>query len=97
MNAITVNHVWKYRNKKRIGQKRLAHLLGHGSHALVSRWENGQAIPNVKNLLKLSYILQVSIEALYPNLYKQYAEEVEERQEPFLKEESKVEENKMVV
>lgn len=97
MSAITINYIWKYRNKKRIGQKRLAHLLGHYDSALISKWENGKVVPTTQNLFKLSYILQVPAETIFPGLYNKCSEEVEERQVPFLKEEAKVEENQLVV
>lgn len=97
MSAITINYIWKYRNKKRIGQKRLAHLLGHYDSTLISKWENGKVVPTIQNLFKLSYILEVRAEALFPGLYNKCSEEVEERQAPFLKEEAKVEEHKMTV
>jgi len=79
MKTAELNYIWKYRNKAKMGQKRVAHLLNHADHTQISKWETGEKVPTVKSLFKLAHIFQVSPEELFKNLYSSCEKEVNER------------------
>lgn len=47
-------------------QAKLADQIGQRSGAIVSRWENGDATPDLFNLALLTEALDVSVDALLP-------------------------------
>ena len=51
------------RIKKKISQKELGSILGV-TYQTISRWENGVMLPTTENLIKLSDVLEVSIDYL---------------------------------
>ena len=51
------------RIQKNISQKQLGEMLGV-TYQTVSRWENGVMLPTTENLIKLSDVLEVSIDYL---------------------------------
>ncbi len=64
----------------------MAYLLGHSDHKQFCKWEKGDVVPSLQNALRLSYILQIPVESLFAELYRDLAEEVQERQKPLTKE-----------
>ena len=50
-------------------QKRVAELLGHNRHGLLSSLECGQSLPQLRTALKLEIILRTPVAYLFPNLY----------------------------
>lgn len=76
MEFSSINHIWKYRKRKGLGQKRIAYLLGHASSTQLSKWERGKILPNLENALKLAYILEVPIESLFSDLYTDLGHDV---------------------
>lgn len=65
------NRLRLYRNRHEYLQEDIAFLLGHSSTNMISRWENGSAIPSFHNLLKLSIIYSVFPTDLYFDTYQQ--------------------------
>lgn len=51
------------RIQKNISQKQLGEMLGV-TYQTISRWENGVMLPTTENLIKLSDVLEVSIDYL---------------------------------
>lgn len=80
MENSEINYIWKHRKRLHLGQRRMAYLLGHSDHKQICKWEKGDVVPNLQNALRLSYILQIPVESLFMELYRDMAEEVEERQ-----------------
>jgi transcriptional regulator with XRE-family HTH domain len=59
------NNLKKLRLENNLTQLELAQLLGHKYQDRISRWEQGLAVPHIKNLMKLSEIFNVSVNELY--------------------------------
>lgn len=55
-----------YRKRKNLTQKQLADLLDVSDKA-VSKWENGEGLPDIENLKRLSAVFNVSIDVLLGN------------------------------
>ncbi|MDN6967152.1 helix-turn-helix transcriptional regulator [Oenococcus sp. UCMA 17063] len=53
----------KYRNKKSLSQEDLAGKLFISRQA-ISKWESGEGTPDLNNLIKLSELLDVSLDTL---------------------------------
>ena len=79
MKISSINHIWKYRKRKRLGQKRIAYLLGHACSTQFSKWERGKILPNLENALKLAYILDVPVESIYGDLFRDIRKDVEKK------------------
>lgn len=60
------NRLKECRLNAKLKQSHVVELLGLASANRLSRWENGLAEPNLKNLLQLSRIYNVDVELLYP-------------------------------
>jgi transcriptional regulator with XRE-family HTH domain len=95
MEVNPINYIWKYRKRLGMGQKRVAYLLGHSDHSQFSKWERGESVPNLDNVLRLSYILQTPVEALYHERYKALSKDIEERQSTLPQRRAKVEDNEL--
>jgi transcriptional regulator with XRE-family HTH domain len=52
------------RKRKKFTQGKLAELLEDGSKSTISNWENGTSKPTLETVLKVSQILEVSIDWL---------------------------------
>jgi len=61
-------------------QKEVADILGIHSTNRISRWEKGEAIPSVKNLLKLGILYATLADELYYELWQELKEEIKRRQ-----------------
>lgn len=55
------NNLRKIRKEKGLTQKQVAEKLGLKCEDRLSHWERGNAVPSVKNLLKLAEVYQVSV------------------------------------
>ena len=51
-----------------LSQHQVARVLGLRDHTLISRWEQGEALPSLVNALRLSAMYHTSIEELFPAL-----------------------------
>lgn len=54
-------------------------MLGFQSTSRISRWENGETIPSVKNLLKLSILYKTLPNELFYELVQELRVEIEEK------------------
>lgn len=68
------------RKRRALGQKQVAHLLGHRTVDQISRYESGSQLPSLKIALKLEIILGVPMRFLFKDLYSQLRSEVSEKQ-----------------
>jgi transcriptional regulator with XRE-family HTH domain len=73
------NKYWQFRKRMRLGQKQLAHLLGHRSLSHISEWEHGLRVPNLDNIIYLEKALKAPIYALYPEKSKEADKMLETR------------------
>ena len=65
--ALLIGHnIARWRNRHGLSQSQLARALGC-DHAAISRWENGQRLPNLPTLLALGQILGCGAAALLPD------------------------------
>jgi transcriptional regulator with XRE-family HTH domain len=64
------NNLRYYRKIREMTQLQVAQLLGFKDKTWISHWENGDALPNLINLIRLSKLYRVSIEDLFPDLVK---------------------------
>ena len=53
---------------RHLTQWQVALLLGHRKAAQVSRWENGEKLPTLRNALMLGYVLRTPVEGLFADL-----------------------------
>jgi len=59
------NHLKLYRLKAGLTQKQVAQRLNSQCENRISHWEKGQAMPNVRNLIRLCEIYNVSPKDIY--------------------------------
>lgn len=59
------NNLKKLRLERNLTQQDVAQLLGHKYQDRISRWEQGQSVPHIKNLMKLSEVFEVPMDQLY--------------------------------
>lgn len=62
------NRIWKYRHIRHLSQQEIGRLLEYKTTAPISNWEKGKKLPTLVNALRLSEILQTTVETLYPGL-----------------------------
>ncbi len=62
-------------------QKDVSFLLGHSSTNQLCRWERGEAMPSVLNLIKLSIIFRTLPNELYFDLLKEQQEIVMQKEQ----------------
>lgn len=63
MKELVGKNIARYRKKRHLTQQELANAL-HISYQAVSKWENGQSMPDVSILPKLAAVLNTSIDSL---------------------------------
>ncbi|MEP6912951.1 MAG: helix-turn-helix transcriptional regulator [bacterium] len=73
------NRLWLARRRRNLGQKHVAHLLGHSSLGQVSRYETGLHLPTLQTALKLETILGLPVRAMFPELYLVLQSEIRNR------------------
>ncbi len=64
-NQMMNNKLREIRLKRGLTQKQVAELLGLQCEDRLSHWENGHAMPGIKNLFRLAKIYKVGPENLY--------------------------------
>jgi transcriptional regulator with XRE-family HTH domain len=64
------NKLSHYRTKANLTQQEVAYLLGIESTSRLSQWEQGNTMPSLSNLFKLSIIYKIPVEGLYQPLLK---------------------------
>lgn len=65
------NKLKKYRRIIGYSQKEVTKILGFKNSSNISRWENGEAMPSVKNLLMLSALYATLPAELYDEMYRE--------------------------
>ncbi len=68
---IVPNNLKEYRLKAGLTQKEVAKLLCLQCEDRLSHWEKGQAVPSIKNIIKLCGIYQTTFEEVFNVLKKQ--------------------------
>ena len=71
------NRIWKYRAVRGLKQSELAFLIGQKNSGQVSRYERGQIIPSLEQLMKICFGLETEIKDLYPDLITKWRQEIE--------------------
>lgn len=75
------NTLRRYRKLWGYEQMDVAYILGLKSHALISKWECGVMLPNIKNLMQLCIIYRTVPDELYYDLRHRYQKDITDRQE----------------
>lgn len=63
------NKLKEHRLRCKLTQRQVSAFLKFNSEDRISRWEQGQAVPNIQNLFKLSILFNTQPQELYPELY----------------------------
>jgi transcriptional regulator with XRE-family HTH domain len=45
----------------------------------ISRWEHGQSMPSIKNIIRLAKVLEVSPDEIYPELFADLRQKYEKK------------------
>lgn len=77
--SVVINRLKKHRILMGYSQCEAARLIGLRSTPILSRWENGTALPSLENLFKLSIIYRTLTEELYRDLYLDIRHELEQQ------------------
>lgn len=75
------NNVTFYRRRMGFQQRQVARLLGHRDGSVLSLYESGQTIPRLIDAFKLSIILRVPVEFLFPAIYDALRSEIRAKEE----------------
>jgi DNA-binding XRE family transcriptional regulator len=70
------NMLWISRKQSGLAQKSVARFLGHKTTSVISEYENGKLLPNIRTALKLCAIYNKSLRDLYPTLYNEVQEQI---------------------
>lgn len=70
------NYLKRYRLLFGYSQGEIARKLGLNSTTLISRWELGEAYPDLKNAMKLSCIYKTLVDQLFPELRNRVIKEM---------------------
>jgi transcriptional regulator with XRE-family HTH domain len=74
-----------YRRRMRLSTRHVARLLGDKDVSRLSKYERGQRLPNLRNAFRLSAILRVPVEFLFPSLYDLLREQIRAEEERIAK------------
>jgi len=69
----------------RLSTRHVAILLGDKDVSRLSKYERGQRLPNLRNAFRLSAILRVPVEFLFPSLYDLLREQIRAEEERIAK------------
>ena len=75
------NNLRRYRKAVGLKQKDVAEILNLKSAGMISRWEKGVCLPSLINVIKLSGIYSVLVDALFFSLIRMIKRKIMERQE----------------
>ena len=67
----------------------VAKILGMKSSSRISRWENGDGVPNIVNVFKLSILYGVMVDSLFIDLIRQLRSEIHINEKKYLKNKNK--------
>lgn len=79
--TISPNHLWSYRRKNSLSQKRVAFFLGHKTASQLSHYERGVKHPNLINALKLEIVYRVPVAFLFGDLYQKLRDDIRAKEE----------------
>ncbi len=68
VNPWAINNLKAVRINAGYTQKQVSDILGKALENRLSRWEQGQSVPSVFNLLKLCKLYKVTVEEVYPEV-----------------------------
>jgi transcriptional regulator with XRE-family HTH domain len=68
MNIKYPNKLKELRKSQGLLQRELASILNFRSEDRICRWERGQSIPSIPNLIKLCKVYNVQLGDIYPEL-----------------------------
>lgn len=71
------NRLKHYRKNLRLLQTEVIQILNLGDLSTISRWEQGIAFPSTLHLFGLCWLYKTTIEQLYPTIWKQIKNEIE--------------------
>jgi transcriptional regulator with XRE-family HTH domain len=80
-----INTLDIYRRRMRLSTRHVAILLGDKDVSRLSKYERGQRLPNLRNAFRLSAILRVPVEFLFPSLYDLLREQIRAEEERIAK------------
>lgn len=75
------NNLRRYRKAIGLKQKEVAEILNLKSAGMISRWEKGICLPSLTNVIKLSGIYSVLVDALFFPLKRMIKKKIMEREE----------------
>jgi len=75
------NNLRRYRKAIGLKQKEVAEILNLKSAGMISRWEKGICLPSLTNVIKLSGIYSVLVDALFFPLIRMIKRKIMEREE----------------
>lgn len=75
-NKNDFNKLWIARRQLRLSQKHVARLLGHASTTMLSKYEHGRRPPPLLIAIKLAIVYQMTVEGLFPQLYRELKTEI---------------------
>ena len=71
MSKINPSRLWLARKRLGFEQKQIAQLLAQKNVNPISRYENGNQVPNLKTAIKLSIIYKLPIRVLFSRCYRE--------------------------
>lgn len=74
------NCLRKYRKARGLKQKEIAQILGMRNPSVISRWEQGVCLPNLKNAFKLAVLYRTMTDALFLEMREILKEELLKRE-----------------
>jgi DNA-binding transcriptional regulator YiaG len=86
---MTKNKLRAARKLNGLSQERVALYMGMKNSAVIETWEQGDAVPNLVQLLSLGIIYSMLVTDLYPALYKKAAKEIGLKLKQLYKQKSK--------
>lgn len=78
------NSLKKYRRIAGLSQKKVAIFLGMNQTYLISRWEKGICLPNLKNLFRLCILYKTPSNSLYLDLWEKLEKESVSKEQKLL-------------
>lgn len=73
------NKLRLFRKRSGYSEQQVAEFLGIKDPATISRWENGETMPNSLNLLVMCHLYGVKLAETYPALYRKSLKEIRAR------------------
>ncbi len=75
------NRIFRAIKRSRYTQRKVAKLLGYKSASNISRWQSGTKLPTLAHAIALSVALSTTVDALFPELRRSWAERINPRRE----------------